>query len=266
MNRLLKAATKPVKTWKRTMQIARGYLYRSEAGIARNAAALWARSTSDELIRDLSHWRGEGRCADEDNWDRLGQRHFKMFEKLCLLADVTQPIQSLVEWGPGGGANAVWFCAKVPIFYGVDISPANLAECQRQVESRSLQGFRPILIDIDKLEQCLELVEEPVDFFLSTAVYQHFPAKEYGIRVTELAARLLADEGVALIQIRYDDGSPQLKAKKRNYEKNVVTFTSYDIHEFWQIAIDVGMVPLAVNLNPKVAYAYFFLKKGGPNG
>jgi cyclopropane fatty-acyl-phospholipid synthase-like methyltransferase len=189
-----------------------------------------------------------------------------MLEKLCLLGDVAQPIQSMVEWGPGGGLNAVRFCATVPVFYGVDISPANLAECQRQVEARGLGGFRPVLIDIDKLEQCIELVEQPVDFFLSTAVYQHFPSKEYGIRVTELAARLLAAEGVALIQIRYDDGSPRLKAKKRNYEKNVIYFTSYNIDEFWQIAIDAGLEPLAVSLFPKAAYAYFFLKKGGSNG
>lgn len=266
MNRLLKTAMEPGKTLRRALQIARGYLYRSPAGITRNATALWARSGSDEHVRDLSHWHGEGRWADEGNWERNGQRHFDMLGKLCLLAEVTQPIQSMVEWGPGGGLNAVWFCATVPIFYGVDISPANLAECQRQVEARGLRGFIPVLIDIDKLERCLDLVEQPVDFFLSTAVYQHFPSKEYGIRVTELAARLLADGGVALIQIRYDDGSPRLKAKKRNYEKNVVFFTSYEIHEFWQIAVDVGLKPLAVSLNPKTTYAYFFLKKGGSNG
>lgn len=262
MNRLLQAAMEPGKTVRRAMQIARGYLCWSPAGIERDAARFWAGSGGDEHMRDLSHWYGEGRWADKDKWDRIGQAHLRMLEKLCLLADVTEPIENMVEWGPGGGLNAVHFCATVPVFYGVDISAANLTECQRQVEARGLKGFRPVLIDIDKLERCLELVEEPVDFFLSTAVYQHFPSKEYGIRVTELAAGLLGDGGVALIQIRYDDGSPRLKAKKSNYEKNVVTFTSYEIHEFWQIAIDVGMEPLAVSLDPKVAYAYFFLKKG----
>ena len=179
---------------------------------------------------------------------------------------VTEPIQSMVEWGPGGGLNAVHFCATVPIFYGVDISAANLAECQRQVEARDLKGFIPVLIDIDNLEECIEVVRQPVDFFFSTAVYQHFPNKEYGIRVTKLAGRLLAPEGVALIQISYDAGSLWLRANKRNYEKNVVFFTSYHIDEFWQIAIDAGLKPLAVSLSPKVAYAYFFLKNGGSHG
>jgi len=262
MNRLLQAVMEPGKTVRRAMQIARGYLYWSPAGIERTAVRFWARSGGDEHIRDLSHWYGEGRWADKDKWDRIGQGHLKMLEKLCLLAEVTKPIQSMVEWGPGGGLNAVHFCATIPVFYGVDISSANLAECQRQVEARDLKGFIPLLIDIDKLEQCIELVERPVDFFLSTAVYQHFPSKEYGIRVTKLAARLLAPEGVALIQIRYDDGSYRLRAKKRNYEKNVIFFTSYHVDEFWQIAIDAGLRPLAVRLLPEVSYAYYFLKKG----
>ncbi|MFC2023762.1 class I SAM-dependent methyltransferase [Chloroflexota bacterium] len=185
-----------------------------------------------------------------------------MFEKLCLLAEVTRPIHSMIEWGPGGGTNAVQFCSEVTHLYGVDISAANLAECERQLEMRGFLGFRPILVDAKQPELCQACMESPAAFFLSTAVYQHFPSKQYGVRVTELAHRLLADGGAALIQIRYDDGSERFKPRQRDYCSNVVTFTSYGIVEFWQIVTQLGFNPLAIVLDPKVNYAYYFLEKG----
>jgi hypothetical protein len=101
-----------------------------------------------------------------------------------------------------------------------------------------------------------------VDFFLSTAVFQHFPSQEYGIKVTRLAFHLLKDEGVAIIQIRYDDGSDILKSKQRDYARNAITFTSYPVHEYWQIALESGFTPLAVILDTEPCYAYYLLRKG----
>ncbi len=247
------------------LEIAKYFVPQSRSTITTDASNLWGSSTSDSHVRDLSHWIGEGRWVNEQAWNRIGQMHFEMFKKICLLANVTQPICSMVEWGSGGGANAVRFCSEVTTFYGVDISSANLAECQRQLKMRNFCNFRPVLIDIEEPEQCLRVIESPVDFFISTAVYQHFPSKEYGIHITELAHRLLADGGLALIQIRYNDGFPRLRAKRRNYYKNVVTFAAYGIHEFWQAVQCVGFDPLAVILDPSVCYAYFFLKKERPN-
>ena len=227
----------------------------------RDAEDYWNKSTQNGLVRDMSHWRGEGRFEDEIKWNQIGREHLDMVKDLCLLAQRTTPISSMVEWGPGGGANAIWFCREVEKFYGVDISEANLEECERQIKANHLDGFSQRLVEIDDPEKCLDTLDSPVDLFLSTAVYQHFPSKSYGKRITGIAKKLLAKDGIALIQIRYDDGSVKFKPKTRNYKKSFVTFTSFAIHEFWEDVTSLGFTPLAVKLIPSVNYAYFFLKK-----
>lgn len=261
MNRLARAIGHPRRSVERAIEILSGFLPQSESRVASDAFSFWAGSDSTDGARDLSHWLGEGRWSDQEAWTRIGRLHFEMFERLCLLADVALPVRTMIEWGPGGGANAVRFCREVTDLYGIDISAPNLAECQRELEIRGFYGFAPVLIDIRHPEECLEFVKRPAGFFLSTAVYQHFPSKQHGIRVTELACELLADDGVALIQTRYHDGSKRFAAKNRDYWRNVVTFTSYGISEFWQIAVESGFNPLAVSLDPDINYAYYFLKK-----
>ena len=233
----------------------------AQSRIIADAKAFWCGSETRSETRDLSHWLGVGRWSDQDAWDRIGLLHYEMFEKLCLLAGVTRPIERMVEWGPGGGANAVLFCREAKEFYGIDISAPSLRECQRQIESRNLMGFHPILIDSHHPQKCREQIDSPVDFFLSTAVYQHFPSKEYGVRITQLACELLTDRGVALIQTRYDDGTIKYRSKHRDYRENVIRFTSYGIVEFWRVAKEIGFNPLAVILEPEVNYAFYFLEK-----
>ncbi|NEO40885.1 MAG: class I SAM-dependent methyltransferase [Moorea sp. SIOASIH] len=236
------------------------FVPQSSERISRDAGDFWSRSDKSDRIKDLSHWLGEGRWSDEQRWTRVGQMNLERFEKLCLFANTTRPIRSMIEWGPGGGANAVQFCSEVETFIGVDISEANLAESQRQLESLGFDGFQAISIEAEKPEQVLDHVDSTIDFFLSTSVYQHFPSKDYGVRVTKLAYQLLSDQGVALIQIRYDDGSEKFKPKLRDYHQNAITFTSYHLDEFWDIAMSIGFKPLCITLGSS-CYAYFFLKK-----
>lgn len=111
----------------------------------------------------------------------------------------------------------------IDTFYGVDISKANLDECTRQCERSALRPFRPILIDPEDPESVPQVVDGPLDAFLSTAVYQHFPSKSYGHRVTRIAGELLRPGGVALIQTRYSEGSRRFRPKKRGYKHNAIT-------------------------------------------
>jgi cyclopropane fatty-acyl-phospholipid synthase-like methyltransferase len=210
----------------------------------------------------MSHWRGRGRWADDRAWSAMGERHLAMFRDLCVLARHPRPVRTMLEWGPGGGPNAVAFAPEVDTFYGVDISAANLAECGRQLESAGFTSFSPVEIDAARPTDVLDAVPTQVDFVLSTAVFQHFPGKAYGVEVLNVMHRLLDSPGVALIQIRYDDGSEDLRPKDRDYAKNAVTFTSYRIDEFWQIARDAGFEPLSVVLAPATCYASYLLRKG----
>lgn len=228
--------------------------------LAIDAGHYWSKSHNDEGTQDLSHWVGKGRWTDKDSWENIGNKHYKMFKDICLLTG-KKPKKSMLEWGPGGGANAVLFCKVFDEYYGVDISNANLTECKHQLESRRFNKFHSILIKPEKPEDCVQFISEPIDFFLSTAVYQHFPGKKYGLLVTKTAYKLLASGGLAIIQTRYDNGAEAFRSKNRDYNNNAITFTSYRIEEFWQIAISCGFRPLMVNLEPDSNYAYYLLQK-----
>ena len=229
--------------------------------IEAEAGAYWDNSKEVKSVRDMSHWKGEGRFADEEFWERIGKSHLAMVREMQRMLDSTDKITSMIEWGPGGGANAVKFATEVERIYGVDISRSNLDECQLQLQKINFDGFNKIHFPIDQPEKCFEVIEEKVDLFLSTAVYQHFPSKAYGRNITAIAYRLLNENGLALIQIRYEGGRNIFFTKRRNYRKNFITFTSYPIHEFWSMASEIGFKPLAVRLKPSTNYAYFFLYK-----
>ena len=233
-----------------------------EATIAEDAARLWQSSATHGGVQDLSHWRGKGRWAQGESWMSIGKPHVALYQHLRSLATAPGPLMRMLEWGPGGGANAVHFGPHVERYYGVDISPANLDECGRQLQACGLDHFRSIPIHVDQPESVLAQLAEPVDFFLCTAVFQHFPSKGYGQRVTRIAADALCDGGMALIQIRYDDGSDALRSKDSDYFTNFITFTSYAVEEYWQVAVQAGFTPLAVVLRPETRYAYYLLQRG----
>ncbi|NLF30019.1 MAG: class I SAM-dependent methyltransferase [Planctomycetes bacterium] len=244
-----------------------GIAGRPSAGrLARDAQRYWSGSSTDACRRDLSHWAGEGRWADQDRWRRIGRTHLAMFHALCDLAGAAPPRGRMLEWGPGGGANAVCFAEVFETFIGVDISQANLDECGRQLEAMGYGGFEPVHIEAAAPESVLDRVGEPIDLFLCTAVYQHMPGKEYGRRVTRCAAALLAPGGLALIQTRYPGDDPATGSKCDDYERNVLQFTAYRVEEFWALARECGLEPLAVRLVEQDRYAYYFLRKPPEDG
>ena len=170
--------------------------------LAADTGRYWSRSSSTPWIRDLSHWRGQGRWSDDRTWRAIGERHFASFEQLCATAQHARPIRSMVEWGPGGGSNAVAFAREMTEFYGVDISEANLTECGQQLSRMDFAGWRPVKIDAADPRGCLNAIKTPIDFFLSTAVFQHFPGKAYGAQVMRIAHQLLAPRGLALVALK----------------------------------------------------------------
>ncbi len=222
----------------------------------------WNKSKEDHQIRDYSHWRGVGRWGTNEKWSKIGRTHYRFFEDLCELTKTSrQRTKTMVEWGPGGGSNATIFSKKFSIIFGIDISEPNLQECSKQLRNIDFDGFHPILIKTKNPESSRDRIPNNVDFFLSTAVFQHFPSKAYGIRILKLAYSILRNKGIALVQIRYDNGRKKYKPKKHNYKKNVITFTSYKIEEFWDICNQVGLTPIYIHLDPSINYAYFFLQK-----
>ena len=225
------------------------------------AEQYWSDSQRDERLRDYSHWLGHGRWADEKRWFGIGDNSRRLLDQARRIVNEDRPNHCMLEWGQGGGANAVHFSSDVNTYYGVDIAQANLDECARQFQVRGLKNFCPILIDADQPEDVVQQIEDPIDVFLSTAVFQHFPSKEYGQRVIKVVSRILRERAIGLIQIRYDNGDERFVSKNRNYRKNAITFTSYQVDEFWELLAESGLDPLNVVLSPKHNYATYLFEK-----
>ncbi|MEM6393900.1 MAG: class I SAM-dependent methyltransferase [Planctomycetota bacterium] len=229
----------------------------------RDAGEFWSESEGDEAVADMSHWRGKGRWDDEQ-WYGVGRRHVAMLEQLAGACGQELGGGALLEWGGGGGSNLLAFREHFARVYDVDISQANLDEVARQFEEHGKDGLTTIHIEPEQVASVPGRVGEALDVFLCTAVFQHFPGKDYGLEVLRCAAGMLKPGGLSLVQIRYDNGNRRYAAKDRDYKTQFLTFTSYAIDEFWQACSAEGLQPIAVRLNPDVNYAFFGLRKIAP--
>jgi hypothetical protein len=229
--------------------------------LAGDAQAYWSDSTNDDHLKDQSHWRGAGRFSDDEKWLDIGRSHVRLLHQLRAFAGSTAAFGNVVEWGPGGGSNALAMLQEMKNYCAIDISAPNLGECQRQLRLAKFDGFTPVLFDAAKPETVLEGRESSFDLFLSTAVFQHFPSKDYGGRVWHIAQQLQRTDGFALIQTRIDDGTDRLQPKTANYRENATFFTSYRVEEFWEILVDAELEPLANVIWTEPRYAFYLARK-----
>jgi SAM-dependent methyltransferase len=181
--------------------------------------------------------------------------------------EIRHPLKRIVEWGCGGGMNAVHFGPLVDEFYGVDISSASLDECRRQMTEAGLHNFRPVLIDAANPEAALEQVEGQCELLLSTYVFELLPTPEYGLRVLRIAYELLAPDGIVMVQVKYNEGDWKTRSQGWAYIKSLAWNATYRIEEFWQATEKCGFTPKMITLLPKQPlvndrnYAYFLLQK-----
>lgn len=221
---------------------------------------LWSSSEKNEQIQDMAHWRSVGRWS-EKKWLNIGINNYLLFEELCRMRNCSaSEFKSMLEWGPGGGSNLYKFSDSFERVYGVDISAASLRECATQLDSKQNTSYELFLIDKDP-DIAKTFLKEKIDFFLSVAVFQHFPSQEYGLHVLDCASEMLREDGLAIIQIRYCGKEEDYASKEEDYIKNFVTFTSYEIDEFWNDCVLAGFEPLSVRLVPKTNYAFFYLRR-----
>jgi hypothetical protein len=222
-----------------------------------DVVAVWEGHPDEAYRRDMSHWRGHGRWAEE-TWASIGAATVASFRRAARTLGRELPTGAVLEWGPGGGSNLVACAGISQRLYGADISSKNLAECARVLaELDPAPEFRPILVGEDPTAVAAE-IDAPIELFVSTAVFQHFPTREYGVEVLRTVADVLARGALGCVQIRYDDGTPKYQSKQDDYFAKHVTFTSYQLDEFWDLLKSVGIRPLEISsVNSKVNYATF---------
>ena len=220
---------------------------------------VWESHEDEHYRQDQSHWRGVGRW-DDQTWTELGQGMVQHVEDLYRTAGRPWPAERpvLLEWGPGGGANLHAMADRAGTMYGVDISVKNLEETGRVLAELPGSAFVPVLLDGEP-DTVAASIDQPVDLFVSTAVFQHFPSRDYGAEVLRTMREVMAPGGLGYVQIRYDDGTERYRPKSvTEYRERHITATSYPLSDFWQLLHDAGFRPLAMsNLNTAINYAGF---------
>jgi SAM-dependent methyltransferase len=238
----------------------------SEERLLRDNQRYWE-DTSNESFESFSHWRGKGPFKNDRLWLSLGSAHLELFEMAATWAALPRPLERIVEWGSGGGMNAVHFVSHASQYYGVDISADSLKECAKQVASVNSSAFIPIHINASNPDAALLEIPGSVDLFLCTYVFELIPSPEYGLKLMEIAYKLLRPGGIALVQIRYHTGRIEEQPRRRNYARNMVHMTTYALDEFWTACQERGFRPAFIKLLPKQPelhesrYAYYALVK-----
>ena len=236
----------------------------SESRLASDAQAFWQDAEGSKW-RNYSHWRDADVFGESTLWEEIGAEHFALFEAGALMSGFTRPRRRILEWGCGGGANAIHFAPHAAEFIGVDVSAESLEECGRQLARECDTPFHPLAIDVADPEAAIARIGAPCDVFLSCYVFELIPSPEYGERLLHIAREVLAPGGLAMVQIKYDGGRWRDRPRRRGYQRGLAEMTTYPIDEFWQLSQRVGLIPKAVHLVPNNEldhrYAYFFLLK-----
>lgn len=213
-------------------------------------AAYWNRTSPQG--RYFSHWR-ESRPAD---WARIRHTHGAMLHGQW--PEVSgQRGAAWIEWGSGGGANAVMLAEFVRWLYCVDISSVSLDVCGRELEARRFHGFEPVLIDVDEPERAAGLLL-PADGFLSTSTFQHFPSKEYTERIVRLIPQLVRPGGYVFVQIRRDKPKDYAMYAGLPYERRALYATVYGVDEFGELLASAGIDVEKVEDIGCFQYTYFW--------
>jgi cyclopropane fatty-acyl-phospholipid synthase-like methyltransferase len=172
--------------------------------LERDAQEFWSRPIND---RNSFWWHARGsepfKNAD-NNWLRIGDRHVSMYREFARSLGRDPRVDTLVDWGCGGGANAIAFAGVCNRMWGTDISADALAECDRQVKaSEHTCEFNPVKVEVGDPEAALKAIPSNVDVFHCLYVFEVFPTQEYGARILRLAHQMLKPGGICFIQIKY---------------------------------------------------------------
>jgi hypothetical protein len=83
-------------------------LRQSESRLSADSQAYWAAPPTDSS-KARSHWRDAHSFAANDRWHGIGRKHREMFDRAARTVGRPGPMGRVLEWGCGGGANAVHF-------------------------------------------------------------------------------------------------------------------------------------------------------------
>ncbi len=228
----------------------------------RAAHAYWA-GAADEHWKSNSHFR-DGLGAEA--FDEVGRDHLALYQVFARALPREVDPGVVVEWGCGGGANAIAFAPLATEFIGVDVSAESLAECADQVGRVCSTPVRTRTVDLADPAAAATGLDGTCDTFLCLYVIELTSGPEAALDIVRIAERLLKPGGLAMIQVKYHTADLRTRGRhRRNYASNVAATTTFAIDEFWLRAQDCGLQPRLITLVPQnrldVRYAYYALTK-----
>lgn len=234
---------------------------RARASVARQASRYWS-SPAGGMWTSNSHWRNG---IGDDAFIEVGRDHWSIYEEFARCLHIPSP-GTVIEWGAGGGANAVAFGPRSSAFIAADIAPDSLAECAHQLRSTCNTPLETRLIDLTAPERAADGLDNRCDTFLCLYVMELTSSKADAERILRIAERVLAPGGLALIQTKYHTDDPRTRGRPGvRYTRNISLTTTFSIEEFWHLTQRCGLVPRLVTLVPEnrldTRYAYYAITK-----
>ena len=241
----------------------------SEAELAEAANRFWNDHTSAAAAprAEQSHWRGAGCFADDGLWLRLGREHLDLLQAALHRHGLPVQADRVVEWGCGGGMNAVHFARGASAYYGVDIARASLEECGRQLAREGMAGYAPVLVDARSPQDAVRAVGEPCDLFVCTYVFELLPSEAHALALLDIAYAMLRPGGVALLQVRIRAVGLGSRSRPWDYAANMAHNVTFTRQGFSAACTARGFRVLEVLDKPAVpelhekGYAYFVLQR-----
>lgn len=229
---------------------------------------VWNNLNDEEYRQDQSHWRGVGRWTDDAAWQGIGTNTRQRIDEIRKFTGrppiAAEEALSVLEWGPGGGANAFAFRNIAYAYHGVDISEKNLREAARMLSAEDgSMSFAAHLLDPTGAPR-VNLPDAHVDVVISTSVFQHFPSQDYGIAVLKELARVAKPDAIGAIQIRFDNGNPKWKPIEDlgQYTERFITANAYALDSFWDALFASGWVALYIShIATRNNYARFAIRR-----
>lgn len=230
--------------------------------VASQAARYWL-TPKDALWESNSHWRD---AMGDAAWLEVGEDHWAIFEAFTSALRPNSGPGTVIEWGCGGGANAVAFAPRAEKFIGADISEESLAECERQVHAVCATPVDMRCIDLAKPEDAAQGLEQQCSTFLCLYVIEVTTGPEEVKRILRIAEQVLVSGGIAFVQMKYHTSDRHTRGRPGlRYSRNLSLTTTFTIEEFWELTRTCGLQPKLITLVPQnrldVRYAYFALVK-----
>ena len=210
----------------------------------------------DDIYRDVEKFWASQRthshhikAMGEAAWERIVD---EVKDRSC-----GAPGSIALDYGCGGGA-----VSRALLELGFKVHAVDICQTSLDENVRVNRFVTTHLISAGNPEQLVESVgAASIDFAISTAVFQHFPSKEYASRVLDVIGQLVKCGGMALIQVRNDDGSEKFQQKSGDYSTHAITYTSHTVEDFTGRAESAGFYVTRHYYQPHNAYMWYYLEK-----